>query len=171
MKIFGITGWKNSGKTTLVAKVVTELTARVFKVSTIKHAHHHFDIDHVGTDSYRHREAGATEVLVASTARWALIHESLPAGEVPLTEFLEKMSPVDLVIIEGFKQEAFPKLVVIRPDNNADRLPVDVTNLVALASDHELLAADYGVDGPCLDLNNIPVVADFITEYCELSGC
>jgi len=170
MKIFGITGWKNSGKTTLVVKLVETLTARGYRVSTLKHAHHHFDIDHQGTDSFRHREAGAQEVLVASGKRWALIHEvkSNPPEELPLQYFIDKMKPVDLLLIEGFKQEAFPKLMVVRPDHNAEPLPADVGNVVAIASDAGVSTKVYGVEGPVLDLNNIEMVADYVEAYCQL---
>lgn len=172
MKVFGITGWKNSGKTTLVVKLVEALTARGYQVSTLKHAHHHFDIDHQGTDSFRHREAGAQEVLVASEKRWALIHEvkSNPPEELPLQYFIDKMKPVDLLLIEGFKQEAFPKLMVVRPDHNAEPLPTDVGNVVAIASDAELDVKRYGVDGPLFDLNNIETIADYIECYCQLQS-
>ena len=170
MKIFGITGWKNSGKTTLVVKLVETLTARGYKVSTLKHTHHHFDIDHQGTDSFRHREAGAQEVLVASEKRWALVHEvrSDKPEELPLQYFIDKLEPVDLLLIEGFKQEAFPKLMVVRPDHNAEPLPADVGNVVAIASDVGVDARGYGVDGPVLDLNNIEAIADYIERYCQL---
>ena len=169
MKVFGVTGWKNSGKTTMVVKLVETLSARGYTVSTLKHAHHHFDIDHPGTDSYRHREAGAAEVLVASERRWALIHESSPPEEIPLQQFIDKLQPVDLLLIEGFKQEDFPKLMVVRPEHNAEPLPADVLNVVAIASDHELSAQDYGSSGPVLDLNDIEQVADFVESYCRLS--
>jgi molybdopterin-guanine dinucleotide biosynthesis protein MobB len=173
MKVFGVTGWKNSGKTTLVVKLVECLTARGYQVSTLKHAHHHFDIDHQGTDSFRHREAGAAEVLVASEKRWALVHEvkTHEAGqyeETPLQEFIAKMKPVDLLLVEGFKQEDFAKLMVVRPEHNIEPLPADVTNLVAIASNTNIDKAAYKVEGPLLDLNNVDVIADFVVEYCQL---
>lgn len=173
MKVFGITGWKNSGKTTLVVKLVEALTARGYQVSTLKHAHHHFDIDHQGTDSFRHREAGAQEVLVASEKRWALIHEvkSNPPEELPLQYFIDKMKPVDLLLVEGFKQETFPKLMVVRPDHNAEPLPAEVGNVVAVASDSTVEVADYHVAGPLLDLNQVDAIADFVENYCELKVC
>jgi molybdopterin-guanine dinucleotide biosynthesis protein MobB len=169
VKVFGITGWKNSGKTTLVVKLVETLTARGYRVSTLKHAHHHFDIDHEGTDSYRHREAGAAEVLVASSKRWALVHESHDQQEIPLQEFIDKLEPVDLLLIEGFKQENFAKIMVLRPEHNAEPLPAEVGNVVAMAStDLSVDAANYAVSGPVLDLNDIDAVADFVEKHSGL---
>ncbi len=170
MKVIGITGWKNSGKTTLVERLVEYLVSKHYKVSTIKHAHHQFDIDHPGTDSDRHRSAGASEVLVASASRWALIHESKPPVETPLTTFLEKLSPADLVVVEGFKGEDIPKIAVIRRENNADRLPLDVTNLVALASDESLDPQQYRVNGPCLNLNDIAAIGSFVIDYMGINN-
>ena len=170
MKVFGITGWKNSGKTTLVVKLVENLTARGYRVSTLKHAHHHFDIDHEGTDSYRHREAGAAEVLVASQKRWALIHESNPPEEIPLQDFIDKLEPVDLLLIEGFKQEDFAKIMVLRPEHNAEPLPEDVANVVAIATtDMTVDSNQYSVAGPIMDLNDIDAIADFVESCCGLS--
>ena len=117
MKVFGIAGYSGSGKTTLLEKLIPQLTARGLKVSVIKHAHHGFDIDKPGKDSYRHREAGATEVLLSCGDRWALMHERRDEVEPSLNELIGHLSPCDLVLIEGFKQEPVPKLEVYRPEN------------------------------------------------------
>lgn len=168
MKVFGITGWKNSGKTTLVVNLVSTLRARGYSVSTLKHAHHNFDIDKEGTDSFKHREAGAGEVLIVSNNRWALMHELTDENEPEMKTLLAKMTPVDIVIVEGFKQQDHPKLQVIRPDNNPDRLPEAISNLVAIASDVALDPADYGCDGPLFDLNQVDAIADFVESHCQL---
>ena len=110
MNIFGIVGWKNAGKTGLMERLVTEITARGLRVSTVKHAHHSFDVDHPGKDSHRHRIAGATEVLLASRNRFALMHELRDAPEPPLAALLARLSPVDLVLVEGYKRDAHPKV-------------------------------------------------------------
>ncbi len=117
MKIFGIAGYSGSGKTTLLEKLIPQLTARGLKVSVIKHAHHGFDIDRPGKDSHRHREAGATEVMLSCSDRWALMHERRDEAEPTLNELIGHLSPCDLVLIEGFKQEPVPKLEVYRPEN------------------------------------------------------
>ena len=115
-RVFGITGWKNSGKTTLTEKLVAELTRRGFRVSTVKHAHHDFDIDHEGADSYRHRLAGAVEVAVVSGRRWALMHELRGEDEPKLEEILARLAPCDLVLVEGYKREGHPKIETRRLD-------------------------------------------------------
>ncbi|BFM14659.1 molybdopterin-guanine dinucleotide biosynthesis protein B [Maricurvus nonylphenolicus] len=168
MKVFGITGWKNSGKTTLVADLVNHLSGRGLKVSTIKHAHCNFDIDKPGTDSFKHREAGAQQVLLASSNRWALMHELRNDQEPELDELLQHLEPVDLVIVEGFKMGDQPKIQVVRPQNNTERLPEDAQPIVAIASDEQVEPADYGCSGPLLPLNDIPAIADFILGYCDL---
>ena len=114
MRIIGLAGWSGSGKTTLVTAVIPVLVKRGLKVATVKHAHHEFDIDQPGKDSWLHRQAGASEVAIVSSRRWALVHELGAAPEPPLTDILQKLSPVDLVIIEGFKRHAHPKLEVYR---------------------------------------------------------
>ena len=110
MNIFGIIGWKNSGKTGLMERLVSEITKRGFKVSTIKHAHHSFDIDHEGRDSFRHRQTGASEVLLSSNSRWALMHELRGELEPNFSDLISKMKPVDLILVEGFKKEKHSKL-------------------------------------------------------------
>jgi len=167
MKVFGITGWKNSGKTTLVTGIVKLLSERGFSVATIKHAHHAFDIDHPGKDSYQHRAAGAQQVIVTSKQRWALMHELSSGDEPTLEELLSKLTPVDIVIVEGFKRCHHPKLAVIRPDHNPEPLP-DESPLVAIASDQSIDPKIYGCDGPLFSLNQIDSIVDFIVEYCSL---
>ena len=163
MKVFGIAGWSGSGKTTLLEKLIPELTGRGLKVSVIKHAHHGFDIDKPGKDSYRHREAGASEVLLACNERWALMHERRQAAEPTLAELLGHLSPCDLVLIEGFKQEPVPKLEVFRPAHGKSALFRERRDIVAVATD-EPLATDL----PCLPLNDIPVIADFVMTLLNL---
>lgn len=160
MRIFGITGWKNNGKTRLVVGLVQALTARGMKVSTIKHAHHSFDIDHPGRDSYQHREAGASEVLVASKARFALIHELRGAPEPALPELLSKLSPVDLVLVEGFKRERHPKIEVVRKGFCETPIALEDETIVALASDYEV----PGIALPIFGLEDVAVIADFVLE-------
>jgi molybdopterin-guanine dinucleotide biosynthesis protein B len=116
MRLFGLAGWSGSGKTTLLTRLLPVLVARGLRVSTLKHAHHDFDLDQPGKDSWRHREAGATEVLIASDRRWALQHELRGAPEPDLATLLGRLSPVDLVLVEGFKRHAHPKLEIFQPD-------------------------------------------------------
>ncbi|MEI9985126.1 MAG: molybdopterin-guanine dinucleotide biosynthesis protein B [Aliidongia sp.] len=115
MRVFGLAAWSGSGKTTLLARLLPELTGRGLRVSTMKHAHHAFDLDQPGKDSYRHREAGATEVLITSATRWALQHELRGAEEPTLEQLVAHMSPVDLLLVEGFKRHSHPKLEILRP--------------------------------------------------------
>jgi molybdopterin-guanine dinucleotide biosynthesis protein B len=135
MKVIGLAGWSGAGKTTLLARVIPHLLARGLTVSVIKHAHHEFDVDVPGKDSWRHREAGATEVLVSSTRRWALMHELRGANEPRLPELLAKMAPVDLVIIEGFKREPLRKIEVHRAANGKPLLFPDDPGVVGIATD------------------------------------
>lgn len=163
MHVFGITGWKNSGKTTLVVKLVSHLAGLGYKVSTIKHAHHAFDIDQPGRDSFQHREAGATEVLVSSVNRWALIHELRNENEISLNDVLSKLTPVDLVLVEGYKHDEHPKLQVYRPDVNKEIMVGNIPNIVAIASNQPLQSTV-----PVLNLNNIEEVADFILRFFSM---
>ena len=164
MKIFGLAGWSGSGKTTLVSKLIPALIARGTTVSTVKHAHHAFDVDKPGKDSYVHRQAGATEVLVTSQNRWALMHENRGVPEASLGELLPRLSPVDLELIEGFKAECHPKLEVFRPKvGKSLRYPSD-QNIVAVASDAALPDCPL----PVLSLNNVDEIADFIIAYLGL---
>jgi len=164
MKIFGISGWKNSGKTSLVERLVTEFTSRGLKISTIKHAHHDFDIDHEGRDSYRHREAGASEVLVSSDKRWALISELRGAEPPTLLDLLTKLAPCDLVLIEGFKGEPMDRIECYRSAvDNAPRARFD-DRVLALAVDEEM----PDIRQPQLKLEDTVAIADFIAEHLEL---
>jgi molybdopterin-guanine dinucleotide biosynthesis protein B len=135
MRVIGFAGWSGAGKTTLIVKLIPALRARGFTVSTVKHAHHNFDIDTPGKDSYEHRMAGATEVLVASDQRFALMHELRGAPEPPLGELLGKLAPVDLVLSEGFKRDAHPKLEVHRAANAKPLIYPDDIQIKALVSD------------------------------------
>lgn len=163
MKVFGIAGWSGSGKTTLLEKLIPALIARGLKVSVIKHAHHGFDIDKPGKDSWRHREAGAAEVMLACGTRWALMHECRAEPEPQLAELLARLAPCDLVLVEGFKQEPVPKLEVHRPAHGKPPLFAERDDIVAVASD-EAIAATI----PVLPLNDIAAVADFIIGHCQL---
>ncbi|MCC5779598.1 molybdopterin-guanine dinucleotide biosynthesis protein B [Nitratireductor sp. B36] len=160
--VFGIVGWKNSGKTTLTAALVRELTKRGFRIATLKHAHHAFDIDHEGTDSHRHRSAGASEVAIVSKNRWAIIHELKGAQEPSLTEMLARLSPCDLVLIEGFKRENHPKLECRRREaRDLTFLAPEDPTIVAVAGDHE---TDTG-DLPRFDLGEVEQIADFVVSH------
>lgn len=159
MKIFGITGWSGSGKTTLLKALIPNLTARGLRVSTIKHAHHRFDVDKPGKDSYEHRAAGATEVMIGSANRWALMHELRGEAEPRLEDLIARMTPVDLLLVEGFKTEAHTKVEVFRAEVGKPMLWKDDPNIVAVASDADV----PGLSLPRLDLNDIPSIGDFIT--------
>ncbi|MGD0634425.1 MAG: molybdopterin-guanine dinucleotide biosynthesis protein B [Beijerinckiaceae bacterium] len=163
MKIIGLAGWSGAGKTTLITKLLPVLTARGLSVSTIKHAHHHFDVDQPGKDSYLHRESGAREVLVSSSNRWALMHELRGAPEPGLHELLQHLSPVDLVLVEGFKRDAHAKLEVHRAGNAKPFLYPDDPAIVALASD----APPPFLGIPSVDLDNIEAIADLVTKLAR----
>ena len=169
MQVFGVTGWKNSGKTTLVARLVENISARGFQVSTIKHAHCDFDIDKPGSDSYTHREAGAVQVLLSSNRRWALMSEVGDEQEPELDELLQQLRPVDLVIVEGFKMGQQPKIQVVRPSNNTEVLPAEAQPIVAIASDETITPSDYRCAGPLLALDDIDAIANFVLDYCGLA--
>jgi molybdopterin-guanine dinucleotide biosynthesis protein B len=157
MQIFGLAGWSGSGKTTLLAALIPELVGRGVTVSTIKHAHHEFDIDQPGKDSWRHRQAGASEVMVASSRRFALMHELRDAPEPSLDELAARMAPVDLLLVEGFKRNPHPKVEVHRPSVGKPFLYPDDPHIVAIASDETLM-----VPLPLLPLGEIAAIADFI---------
>lgn len=168
--IFGVTGWKDSGKTTMVERLVAELTRRGRRVSTVKHAHHAVDIDHPGRDSFRHREAGAIEVAVVAETRWALMHELRGEAEPPLGEILARLSPVDLVIVEGYKREPHPKLEVRRRAAANVALAPSNPTIIAIATDHEVEAADNPTGLPVFGLDDIPAIADLVQErYLTIS--
>ena len=158
MKIFGMAGWSGSGKTTLLVRLIPEITGRGINVSTVKHAHHDFDIDRPGKDSYEHRHAGATEVLITAEHRWALMHENRGAPEPSLEELIARMSPVDLVLVEGFKTYPHDKLEIYRKSAGKPLLCVKDSHVVAVASDGPVPAAKV----PVIDLDDIAAIADFI---------
>lgn len=160
MRIIGITGWSGAGKTTLILKLIPLLTARGLRVSTLKHAHHSFDVDVPGKDSHSHRLAGATEVLIASGNRFALMHELRGAPEPPLEVLLGKLSAVDLVLIEGFKRAPHPKIEVFRAANGKPPLHEGNGTIVAVASDVPLPQAER----PVLGLDDAESIAAFILE-------
>jgi molybdopterin-guanine dinucleotide biosynthesis protein B len=160
MRIFGLAGWSGSGKTTLLAALIPELTARGLSVSTIKHAHHEFDIDRPGKDSWRHRQAGAREVMVASARRWALMHELRGDAEPSLDELVKQLGPADVLIVEGFKRHPHPKLEVHRPSLGKPLLYPDDPHIVAIASD-EAFAAPV----PLLSLADPAVIAGFMLDH------
>ena len=160
MRIFGLAGWSGSGKTTLLAALIPELAARGLSVSTIKHAHHDFDIDRPGKDSWRHRQAGAREVMVSSARRWALMHELRGDAEPSLDELVRRLGPVDVVIVEGFKRHPHPKLEVHRPSLGKPLLYPDDPHIVAIASD-EPFAAPL----PLLSLADPAAIAGFMLDH------
>ena len=163
MRIYGVVGWKNAGKTGLMERLVTEITGRGISVSTVKHAHHSFDVDHAGKDSHRHRVAGATEVLLSSRNRVALMHELRDNQEPTLEALLARLSPVDLVLIEGYKRDAHPKIEAHRAETgNALIAPGDDT-IRAVASDVPL-----DLDRPVFDLNDTTAIANFILAEVAL---
>ncbi|MBN8462991.1 MAG: molybdopterin-guanine dinucleotide biosynthesis protein B [Dechloromonas sp.] len=163
MKVFGIAGWSGSGKTTLLEKLIPQFTARRLKVAVIKHAHHGFDIDRPGKDSYRHREAGASEVLLSCNDRWALMHERRETSEVTLDELLARLAPCDLVLVEGFKQEPIPKLEVYRPESGKPPLFPGRSDIVAVAS-----SGAIATGLPRLALDDIAGIADFVMNTLQL---
>ncbi len=165
-RVFGIAGWSGSGKTTLMRALIPALTGRGLSVSTLKHAHHGFDVDQPGKDSYEHRAAGATEVLVGSAERWALMHELRGAAEPTTEELIALMAPVDLILIEGFKQEHHDTIEVHRPVLGKPLLCAHDPHIVAVASP----AALGGLSVPRLDLNDVSAIADFVIGHCALAG-
>lgn len=157
MNVIGIVGWKNSGKTTLASAVIRELSARGLAVSSVKHAHHLVDVDQPGTDSYKHREAGAQEVILAGGQRFAIMHELRGAKEPTLDELLARLGPCDWVVVEGFKTHSHPKIEVHRQDSAHGPLYPQDASIVAVAADYP---ADFS--GPVFDINDVPAIADFI---------
>lgn len=159
--VFGVVGWKNSGKTTLTERLVSEFTNRGLKVSMVKHTHHNVDVDRSGTDSYRHRAAGAQEVMLAGGSRFALMHEYRDRSEFELDELLSRMSACDLILVEGFKKTPIPKLEVHRKERELDLLSESDPSIVAVAADCDLADLDI----PLFDLNDISSIADYIWNY------
>lgn len=164
-RVFGVTGWKNSGKTTLVEALVRELTVRGWRVASVKHAHHDFDIDKEGTDSFRHRKAGASEVAIVSGRRWALMHELGEEEEPALEEVLSRLSPADLVLVEGYKRGSHRKIEVRRLEAK-DRSPLTASdgNIAAIAADHPV----SGETVPVFSLDDITGITDFIERETGL---
>lgn len=160
MKVFGIAGWSGSGKTTLLERLIPELTGRGLSVSVIKHAHHGFDLDRPGKDSFRHREAGATQVLMLSGERWVLMHELRGRGEPTLEEQLALLAPCDIVLIEGYKAASVPKIEIHRPSHGKPPLWPENPHVVAVATD-----ADIECPLPRLPLNDAAAVAAFILAF------
>lgn len=161
MRVFGIAGFKNAGKTTLVVDLVREFSRRGLRVATVKHAHHAFDIDHPGKDSYQHREAGAEQVIVASSRRWAQIVELPDASEPTLAQLLSRIEGVDLVLVEGYKAEAHPRLELRRQGQQAPKLAGSDPGVLAIV-------ADYAIDDspvPVLARDDSDVIADFVLEH------
>jgi molybdopterin-guanine dinucleotide biosynthesis protein B len=160
MRVIGIAGWSGAGKTTLLAKLIPCLVARGVRVSTVKHAHHCFDVDQPGKDSHTHRMAGANEVLVSSATRWALVHELRGAAEPSLAGLLAKLAPVDLVIVEGFKHGSHPKLEVHRAALGKPPLHPDDPHIVAVASD-----APAAASVPVVKLDDVDAIADLVLAH------
>ena len=163
MKVIGLAGWSGAGKTTLLTRVIPQLQKRGLRVSVIKHAHHAFDVDVPGKDSWKHREAGAAEVLVSSSQRWALMHELRGAAEPPFEDQLKRLSPCDIVIVEGFKHAAIPKLEVWRRVTGEPLLHPNDPHIVAVASDTKV---DTRL--PLLDLNDDASIGSFILAHLRL---
>lgn len=161
--VFGIVGWKNSGKTTLVEALVKDFTARGLRVATIKHAHHAFDIDHEGKDSFRHRQAGAAQVIVSSRTRWAMVTENGNAAEPSLDDLLGRLAPCDLVLVEGFKSGIHPRIEVLRELGTDGRIADRDSSIIAVAAPSGDLAGAH----PCLPLNEPAQIADFILRHIE----
>lgn len=161
MRIIGLAGWSGSGKTTLITKLIPRLIVRGIAVSTLKHAHHGFDLDQPGKDSFFHRTAGATEVIISSAKRWAILHELRAQPEWDLAALVGKMSPVDLVLVEGFKRDAFPKIEIHRIANGKPLIHPEDPHIVAVASDSALPAAHI----PVVDLNDIEAIADLLLKH------
>jgi molybdopterin-guanine dinucleotide biosynthesis protein B len=164
-RIIGVAGFKNAGKTTLVEKLVAELTRRGHRISTVKHAHHSFDIDHEGRDSFRHRKAGACEVAVVSRHRWAIIHESRDGEEPTLEEILAKLAPCDLVIVEGYKRDAHDKIEVRNLELAHPQLAGDDPTVVAIAAN----GAVGGAPVPVFDRDDVTALASFIEQHTGLT--
>ena len=164
MKVFGFAGWSGSGKTTLIEKIIPQITGRGLRVSVIKHAHHGFDVDKPGKDSWRHREAGCSEVLLTSDQRWVLMHELRGEREPNLEEQIDMLSPCDLALVEGYKtNDLIPKLEVYRPAHGKPPIHPEHPNIVAVASDAPVETAL-----PVLDINDPDAIVAFIVRHLDL---
>ena len=171
MRIFGFAGWSGSGKTTLIEALIPRLTGRGLRVSLVKHAHHDFDIDVPGKDSYRHREAGCTEVLVSSDRRWVVMHELRGAAELTLEQALARLSPCDLVLVEGYKRASIPKLEVHRAGVGKPLLHPEDSHIVAIATDLPGAAGERSL--PVFALDAYDMLATFVEErgvYADVPG-
>ena len=166
MRIFGVTGWKNAGKTGLMERLVTEITSRGFTVSTLKHAHHSFDVDHPGKDSHRHRVAGASQVLLASRTRWALMTELRDAPEPPLAELLAQLAPVDLILVEGYKRDTHPKVEAFRAATGNPLIATEDPTIRAVATDTPLT-----LNRPQFHLDDTAAIASFMLAQVGLPDC
>ena len=164
MNTFGFAGWSGSGKTTLIEQLIPLFAKRGLRVSLIKHAHHSFDVDHPGKDSYRHRQAGASEILVTSSRRWVLMHELRGGQEPSFEDQVKHLSPCDLLLVEGFKFAPIPKLEVWRAETGEALLHPNDPHVVAVASD-----AKVETRLPLLDLNDPPAIAEFIVKHQNLA--
>jgi len=164
MRVFGLAGWSGAGKTTLLSKLIPALTAQGLRVSTLKHAHHEFDLDTPGKDSWVHRQSGATEVAIVSANRYAIMHELRGAPEPTIEEMLPRLAPVDLLLIEGFKRHKHDKLEIHRPALGKALLSPDDPDIVAVASDAKIA----GLAVPLLDLNDIVAIAAFVRQRTGL---
>ena len=164
-KVIGVAGFKNAGKTTLVERLVTELKARGRRVSTVKHAHHSFDIDHEGRDSFRHRQAGASEVAVVSRHRWAIIHELIEEAEPPLADILAKLAPCDLVIVEGYKRDSHDKIEVRNIGLDHPKLAGGDPTIIAIAANGQV----QGAPVPVFDRDDVSALASFIEKHMALA--
>ena len=169
-KIMGIMGRSGSGKTTLLSDLIPVIIDLGFSVSTVKHTHHHFDVDKPGKDSYRHREAGAQEVLLTSSERWALLHEVRNEPEPDMIEMMSHMSPVDLVLIEGFKSHDFSKIEVYRPSLGKPIIGHAKDNLIAIITDDADNKAVTDLNIQILDLGDVQGIGEFIVEYLQLKA-
>ena len=164
MRVFGFAGWSGSGKTTLIEKLIPRFVGRGLRVSLIKHAHHTFDVDTPGKDSYRHRQAGASEILVTSSRRWVLMHELRGAHEPSFDEHVRHLSPCDLLLVEGFKFAPIPKLEVWRKEPGEPLLHPNDPHIVAVASDEKL-----DTKLPLLQLNDDAAISEFIVRFLEIA--
>src|SRR5574340_1212300 len=161
MRLIGLAGWSGSGKTTLITKVLPVLIGRGLTVSTLKHAHHGFDLDQPGKDSFMHRAAGATEVVISSAKRWAILHELRGEDEWNLGDLVAKISPVDMVLVEGYKRDAFPKLEIYRAANGKPLIHPEDPHVVAVASDVALPQAKV----PRVALDDIDAIAELLIRH------
>ncbi len=163
MRVIGVVGWKNNGKTTLVVRLVEHLSRAGYRISTIKHAHHSIDLDRPGKDTWRHREAGASEVLLATSRRYILMHELRNEAEPPLADLIARLTPVDLVIVEGFKGTHLPKIEVHRAERGTALIARSDPDVVAVASD----VAFTDLNVPVIPLDDVAAVAAAVLAHAR----